>query len=158
MITINTACISLIKNFEGLVLKPYHGEADRQDVFTIGYGTIKYPPYYLQGKLVAFTDPPITEALAEDFLKYEVTQKSVAVDLLLRDDLTPNQFGALISFTYNLGEYALKTSTLRLKVNKNPQDKTIRGEFMKWVHANGKVVAGLKKRRAAEADLYFNAN
>lgn len=155
MITINAACISLIKSFEGLVLKPYHGAADRPDVFTIGYGTIKYPPYYMRGKQVALTDPPISEALAEDFLRYEVTQKSIAVDLLLRDDLNANQFGALISFAYNLGEYALKISTLRVKVNKNPTDETIRAEFMKWIHANGKVVAGLKRRRAAEADLYF---
>ena len=155
MITINNACISLIKSFEGLVLKPYHGAADRPDVFTIGYGTIKYPPYYMRGKQVALTDPAITEVQAEDFLRYEVTQKSTAIDLLLRDDLNANRFGALISFAYNLGEGALKMSTLRVKVNKNPKDKTIRNEFMKWVHANGKVVAGLKRRRAAEADLYF---
>jgi len=155
MITINAACVSLIKSFEGLVLKPYHGAADRPDVFTIGYGTIKYPPYYLRGKLVALTDPPITEVQAEDFLRYEITQKSVAIDLLLRDDLNANQFGALISFAYNLGEYNLKISTLRAKVNKNPMDKTIRDEFLRWVNANGKVVAGLKRRRAAEADLYF---
>ena len=155
MITINSACVNLIKSFEGLELKPYHGAADRPDVFTIGYGTIKYPPYYMRGKLVALTDPPITEAQAEDFLKYEITQKSIAVDLLLRDDLNANQFGALISFAYNLGENNLKNSTLRAKVNKNPGDKTIRTEFMKWVYANGKIVAGLKRRRAAEADLYF---
>jgi lysozyme len=155
MITINTSCVNLIKSFEGLVLTPYHGAADRPDVFTIGYGTIKYPPYYMRGKQVALSDPPITEVQAEDFLKYEITQKSVAIDLLLRDDLNANQFGALISFAYNLGDYNLKISTLRMKVNKNPTDKTIRKEFMRWVYANGKIVAGLTRRRAAEADLYF---
>jgi lysozyme len=158
MITVNSACIDLIKSFEGLELTPYHGAADRPDVFTIGYGTIKYPPYYMRGKMVELTDPPITEPQAEDFLKYEVSQKSTAIDLLLRDDLNANQFGALISFAYNLGEGALKISTLRVKVNKNPKDKTIRDEFMKWVYANGKVVAGLKRRRAAEADLYFTTS
>jgi lysozyme len=155
MIIVNTACINLIKSFEGLELKPYHGSADPPTIFTIGYGTIKYPPYYMQGKLVALSDPVITELQAEDFLRYDVTQKTSAIDPLLRDDLTANQFGALISFTYNLGEGALKQSTLRKKVNKNPADTTIRGEFMKWVYANGKIVAGLKKRRTAEADLYF---
>ncbi len=155
MITINDTCINLIKSFEGLVLNPYHGATDRPDIFTIGYGTIQYPPYYMRGKKVALTDPVITEAQAADFLKYYVTQKSTAIDPLLRDDLSPNRFGALISFAYNVGEYNLKISTLRIKVNKNPNDKTIRDEFMKWVHANGKIVAGLKRRRAAEADLYF---
>ena len=155
MITINSNCINLIKSFEGLVLHPYHGAADRPDIFTIGYGTIKYPPYYLRGKMVALTDPPITEAQAENFLQYEVSQKSTAIDVLLRDDLTPNQFGALVSFAYNLGDIALKQSTLRLKVNQDPGDLMIRNEFMRWVHSNGAVVDGLIRRRKAEADLYF---
>jgi len=142
MITINSNCINLIKNFEGLVLHPYHGAADRPEIFTIGYGTIKYPPYYLRGKMVALTDPPISETQAENFLHYEVSQKSTAIDLLLRDDLSPNQFGALVSFAYNLGDIALKQST-------------IRDEFMRWVHSNGAVVEGLIRRRRAEADLYF---
>ena len=105
--------------------------------------------------MVALTDPPITEAQAENFLHYEVSQKSAAIDLLLRDDLSSNQFGALISFAYNLGDTALKQSTLRMKVNKNPVDTTIRDEFMRWVHSNGAVVEGLIRRRKAEADLYF---
>ncbi len=156
MVTINDTCINLIKSFEGLILHPYHGAADRPDVFTIGYGTIQYPPYYLRGKMVALTDPhPITEAQAESFLFYEVSQKSAAIDLLLRDDLTPNQYGALVSFAYNLGDGALKQSTLRKKVNLNPADPTIRDEFMRWVHSNGEVVPGLIRRRKAEADLYF---
>ena len=155
MVTINANCISLIKGFEGLVLHAYHGAADRPDVFTIGYGTIKYPPYYLNGKMVALADPPITEAQAENFLYYEVSQKSAAIDLLLRDDLNPNQYGALVSFAYNLGDGALKQSTLRKKVNLNPSDPTIRDEFMRWVHSNGEVVPGLIRRRKAEADLYF---
>jgi lysozyme len=157
MITINDNCITLIKSFEGLKLNAYHGAADRPDVFTIGYGTIKYPPDYMSGKSVALSDPPITEAQAAYFLRYEITRKSSAIDLMLRDDLTPNQFGALISFTYNLGEGAFKQSTLRLKVNQNPADPTIRDEFMKWVLANKIVVAGLRRRRKAEADLYFQA-
>ena len=157
MITINDNCIHLIKSFEGLMLKPYHCAADRPDVFTIGYGTIKYPPYFRRGKIVALTDSAITEAQAENFLHYEVTQKSMAIDLLLRDDLTPNQYGALVSFAYNLGDYALNHSTLRLKVNQNPTDPSIRAEFMRWVHSNGAIVDGLIRRRKAEADLYFQA-
>ena len=155
MTTINNNCINLIKSFEGLILKPYHGAADRPDVFTIGYGTIKYPPYYLRGKIVALSDPAITEGQAENFLHYEITKKASAIDLLLRDDLTPNQFGALLSFAYNLGEYALNHSTLRLKVNQNPRDPSIAAEFMRWVHSNGAIVDGLIRRRKAEADLYF---
>ncbi|MFN8276568.1 MAG: lysozyme [Chitinophagales bacterium] len=157
MITINDACINLIKSFEGLSLTPYHGAADRPDVFTIGYGTIQYPPNYLRGKRVALTDPAITREQALDFLRWEVGKKAQEIDLLLIDTLTPNQFGALISFAYNLGSGALQMSTLRKKVNANPNEKSIRNEFAKWVYSDGKIVKGLVRRRAAEADLYFTA-
>ena len=155
MIVVNQSCINLIKEFEGLMLKPYHGEADPPKVFTIGYGIIKYPPTYLNGKNVAMDDAPISEEQAESFLKYYVNQKAHVIDNFLRDDLSPNQFAALISFAYNLGEGALRYSTLLNKVNANPSDTAIRDEFNKWVHSNGKIVEGLKRRRAAESDLYF---
>ncbi len=148
---VNDACVNLIKSFEGLSLKAYHGAADKPGIDTIGYGSIRYP----DGRPVKVGDPDITNEQAVSMLKYEIEQKVKAIDPLLRDDLTPNQFAALISFAYNLGEGALKTSTLRKKVNANPNDKSIRAEFMKWVYANGKQVKGLIRRRAAEADLYF---
>jgi lysozyme len=156
-IIVNSKCIDLIKSFEGLSLKAYHGKVDPAGVDTIGYGTIVYPPTYMGGKRVKVGDPNITEAQAIEFLKWEVELKTKAVDLLLRDDLTGNQFGALISFTYNLGEGALKGSTLRKKVNKNPNDPTIEQEFLKWDMASGQHVSGLQRRRAAEAKLYFTA-
>lgn len=155
MITVNDKCIALIKEFEGLMLKAYHGAADKPGIFTIGYGTIRYPPSYLGGKKVELSDPPITEVQAVAFLRHEVEKKAAFIDDLLRDDLTGNQFAALISFAYNLGEGALKQSTLRAKVNKNPRDATIRDEFGRWTRANGVIVKGLVRRRAAEADLYF---
>jgi lysozyme len=41
------------------------------------------------------------------------------------------------------------------KVNKNPNDLTIKAEFLRWNKANGKVINGLTNRRIEEADLYF---
>ena len=155
MITINKNCIDLIKSFEGLSLKAYHGAADKIGIDTIGYGTIRYPPNHLNGKHVTIGDPDITNQDAEDFLNHEITEKTKAIDPLLRDDLTPNQYAALMSFAFNLGDGALKQSTLRLKVNKNPNDTSIKDEFLKWVHSNGKKVSGLVRRREAEAKLYF---
>jgi lysozyme len=46
-------------------------------------------------------------------------------------------------------------SHLRKKVNINPEDPTIRAEFLRWKFSNGVVVKGLINRRKAEADLYF---
>ena len=78
------------------------------------------------------------------------------VALLVRKPITQNQFDALVSFTYNLGATNLSKSTLLKKVNKNPNDKSIASEFMKWNRAGGKVLNGLTKRRKDEAALYFS--
>jgi lysozyme len=54
-----------------------------------------------------------------------------------------------------VGTGALAKSTLLKKVNINPNDLTIRNEFLKWNKAGGKVLNGLTKRRESEANLYF---
>src|SRR5690349_16283718 len=150
MIKITKTCIDFIKGFESFVSNPYHGAADRPDVFTIGYGTIKYPPYYMNGKRVELTDPPIPEELASDFLNYEVNHKMTYIDPLLRDDLTDNQFAALASFAYNCGEQNLRISTLLKKVNNDPNDPSIADEFYKWCHVEQNIVPGLVRRRHEE--------
>lgn len=156
MIRINDDCINLIKSFEGFFPHAYHGAKDRPGIDTIGYGTIKYPPNYMGGKMVKIGDPNITEAQAFEFLKWEVEKMLPTIDLLMRDDLTINQFNALTSFCYNLGTGALKMSHLRGLINENPNNPLIRAEFMKWTCSNGECkIKGLVRRRKAEADLYF---
>ncbi len=155
MIVINKDCINLIKEFEGFYPKAYHDAIDPPHVDTIGYGTIIYPPTYMGGKRVRVGDPDITETQAIEFLMWEVELKTKFVDDLIIDTLTPNQFGGLVSFAYNLGEGALKGSTLRKKVNVNPNDPSIHDEFLKWDMASGQHLKGLARRRQAESDLYF---
>lgn len=145
--------IDLIKDFEQLVLKAYLDEAG---VWTIGYGTIEYPDHRQVKK-----GDVITKADALECLQHEVDLKTNAVLKAIGGvNLTQNQFDALVSFTYNCGEGALLQSTLLKKLKINPNDPTIRDEFMKWnkVHRNGKVVSskGLTIRRKKEADLYFS--
>lgn len=141
--------INLIKSFEGFYSKPYICPAG---VPTIGYGTIRYP----NGKKVTMNDPSITEAQAIEYLKYDLTTFELSVDALCVDTINQNQFDALVSFCYNLGAGNLKSSTLLKKVNKNPNDTSIKEEFAKWNKGGGKVLAGLTKRRTAEANLYFS--
>src|SRR6185436_998415 len=121
-------------------------------LFTIGYGTTFYP----DGKHVQLTDKPISEIEASQLLHWQVEQKAKAIDNFLRDDLSPNQFGAILSFTYNCGEGALRSSTLLKRVNENPIQVSIRDAFMMWVKGEGgQEIPGLVRRRRAEADLYF---
>jgi lysozyme len=141
--------LELIKSFEGLKLKPY---VCAGGINTIGYGNT----YYTNGKKVTLQDKPITIQEAEELLKLSVSTYEKAVDSFCRDDISQSQFDALVSFAYNVGTGNLQKSTLIKKVNANPQDTTIRAEFMKWNKAAGKVLLGLTRRRTAEANLYFS--
>ena len=140
--------IELIKKFEGFSSKPYLCPAK---ICTIGYGATFYP----NGKKVTMTDKPVTEAEGVELLKDMLTKFEQYVDSYCIDKITQHQFDALVSFCYNLGPSNLKSSTLLKKVNINPNDETIRAEFMKWTKASNKVLKGLVLRRTAEADLYF---
>lgn len=64
--------------------------------------------------------------------------------------------GRPVSFTFNVGIARLHQSTLWRKVVANHSDPSIRHEFMRWTRAAGRELPGLKRRRAAEADRYFN--
>ncbi len=143
-----TKGIELIKKFEGFKSKPYLCPAK---IPTIAYGATFYP----NGKKVTMTDKALTEAEGVELLKTMLTKFEQYVDSFCVDSITQNQFDALVSFCYNLGPSSLKSSTLLKKVNKNPNDETIRAEFMKWVKSGGVTLQGLVSRRTAEADLYF---
>ena len=139
--------IELIKKFEGFRSKPYKCPAG---VPTIGYGAT----FYEDGTKVKLTDNPITEEKATELLKNMLSIFEKYVDSYCVDTINQNQFDALVSFCYNVGQGNLKSSTLLKKVNKNPNDETISAEFMKWVKGGGKTLPGLVSRREAEANLY----
>lgn len=63
------------------------------------------------------------------------------------------QFDALVCFAYNVGVANLKSSTL-LRKHKAGDFIGAAAEFARWNKANKKVMAGLTRRRAAEAALY----
>jgi lysozyme len=145
---VNKNTIDLVKKYEGLSLKAYLCPAN---VWTIGFGST----FYANGVKVKRGDI-ISLADAESLLHH--TLESFASQLVhsLQHELTENQFGAIVSFSYNVGVTASKGSTLLKKVNSNPQDELIGLEFMKWVKAKGVILPGLVARRKAEKDLYFS--
>ena len=135
--------INLIKKFEGLRLEAYLCPAG---VWTIGYGHTKGVK----------KGDKITEETANMLLELDLNDFIVGVQKLLKKNINNNQFSALVSFAYNLGLNNLKNSTLLKKVNSNSKDRTIVDEFIKWIYAGGKPLEGLKRRRQAEAYLYFS--
>ena len=139
----------LICKFEGLKLKPYLCSAK---IPTIGYGNTYYP----DGKRVTLLDKEITKQYAFEIFKEVADRFAKRVDALVTKPLTQNQFNALVSLCYNIGTGNFSSSTLLKKVNINPNDLSIKSEFLRWNKANKVVVNGLTNRRNEEAVIYFS--
>jgi len=140
---------SIIKEFEGLSLKPYLCPAK---VATIGYGNTMYE----DGRKVTMSDAPITLERASSLFDSIHKDFEREVRKVVKSDLNANQLNALTSFVYNVGIGNFKSSTLLKKVNINPSDLSIKVEFAKWNKGGGKVLNGLVTRRKRESEIYFS--
>lgn len=136
----NQQGINLIKAFEGLRLEAYY---DSVGVKTIGYGHTG--PGVAKGK--------ITEKEAEDLLRSDLSSAESDVLSLVKVPLDDHQFGALVSFAFNLGGGALAESTLLRKLNSGDYSGASQ-EFRKWTFAGGQELPGLVARRSAESKLF----
>lgn len=144
---------NLIKEFEGCKLVAYRCPSG---YWTIGYGN----RYYADGTPVQENDK-IDQATANQLFEIIANDFEKQVKLILGDTLCATlpkeSIDALISFAYNCGVGSLSKSTLLKKVRANKNDLVgIKGEFAKWNKSNGKVLAGLTRRRNAEAELYID--
>ena len=137
--------LDLIKEFEGFREHAYICPAG---VPTIGYGTT-----LIEGSPVKI-GMTISESKANDLLEDQVNQVyAAAVIRHVTVPLNQNQFDALVSWTYNLGESSLATSTMLKKLNQGDYD-SVPAQMMRWTKANGVDLPGLVRRRKAEAELF----
>jgi len=130
----------LLKFFEGCELVAYQ---DSVGVWTIGYGHTK-------GVTPGMT---ITQEEAEQMLESELTEYEGYVEKYVTVPLTQNQFDALVVWVYNLGPTNFRNSTLLKELNSGNYNAA-GTEIKRWNKAGGKVLAGLVKRREAEAELF----
>jgi lysozyme len=131
----------LIKSFEGLELEAYLCPAD---VWTIGYGHTK-------GVKEGDT---VTKEEAEKLLDEDLAFFRNGVKRLVKVDLNENQFGALVSFAYNLGLGSLESSTLLKMLNAGDYDGAA-DQLLRWNKSKGKVLTGLVRRREAERAVFL---
>jgi lysozyme len=149
---LSTAGRELIKSFESCTLKAYRCPAG---ILTIGWG-------HTGGDVTPGLT--ISQAKADELLERDLSRFEAGVNELVTSGINQNQFDALVSFAYNCGldidadkvAEGLGDSTLLRMVNANPDDEAIAAEIQKWNRANGQVLAGLSRRRKAEAKLYFS--
>jgi lysozyme len=153
VMTPSQVCLDLIKESEGLYRKLADGNIgayqDPVGVWTIGFGSI----FHIDKKRDVQSGDIITKTDAERFLALEVKEKAAAVNDLCKVDITQGMFDALVSFTFNFGEGALKESTLLRKLNSKDYEGAAR-EFDRWIHGDGKVLPGLVIRRDREEALF----
>jgi lysozyme len=145
---LNKKGIDLMHQFEGLRLNAYLCPAN---IPTIGWGNT----FYESGRKVQMGET-ITKERADALFLWVANSFATQVRSMLRVQLNENQFSALVSFAYNVGNANLRTSTLLRLVNANPNDPNIRAQFLRWNKAGGREMAGLTRRRQAESNLYFD--
>lgn len=139
--------LALLKSFEGLELTAYPDPATNGDPWTIGYGHTG--PDVLQGLT-------ITEAEAADFLSEDVHKFEQCVEEVLEQPATQHQFDGMVCLAYNIGCKAFASSTL-LRLFNEGNVTAAQQQFKRWDKAAGRVMAGLTRRREAEADLFGTA-
>ena len=153
---ISQSGINLIKRFEGVVRRPYLCPAN---YWTVGVGSMLYPEQIaLRDSRSLFCLKPgddrvWSESEIDDLFRHDLRRFERGVTRLINYTLDQNQFDALVSFAFNLGNGSLQASTLRLKLNRGDVEGAS-NEFKRWVRAGGRVLKGLVRRRAAEALLF----
>jgi GH24 family phage-related lysozyme (muramidase) len=113
--------------------------------WTIGWGSTG--PDIRPG--VVWTQAQCDARFAQSIGKYEKAVLNAIGNALT----TQNQFDAMVSLCYNIGPIAFAKSTVARK-HKAGDYHGAAAAFAMWVKNDGKVMRGLQRRRAAEADLY----
>ena len=139
--------VDLICEFEGEQLIAYD---DGVGVWTIGFGTIKYP----NGVRVKKGDT-CTLDQAKEYMRHDLIEFEHTVNSSVKVPLNQNQFDALVSLAYNIGSNAFKSSTLVKKLNTGDYQGAA-DQFNVWINAGGKRMQGLVNRRDREKLLFLS--
>lgn len=137
--------IAMIIRFEGMKLEAYPDPGTGGAPWTIGVG-------HTGGVKEGDT---CTEDQAIDWLREDCQDAESCLDDHCDVELTQNQRDALISFIFNLGCGNFKSSTLLKLLNAGNYDAAAQ-QFMRWTHAAGRELAGLKTRRELEAKFFLS--
>lgn len=144
--SISKAGINLITSFEDLKLDAYD---DGTGTWTIGFGTTVYP----DGIRVKQGDHCTVEQ-AKSFFQHDLKRFQAGVNNAVRVVLSQNQFDALVSLSYNIGQNAFNNSTL-LKCLNAGDYQAAADQFLVWNKGGGQILKGLVRRREVERALFL---
>ncbi|KAI3319328.1 lysozyme [Xylariaceae sp. AK1471] len=146
---VNQATIDLISGFEGFSADVYDDPTGNP---TVGYGHLCQQsgcseiPYPL----------PLSEADGKNLLADDVISPQNCITMQTAESvvLNANEYGALVSWAFNVGCGNSGSSTLISRLNNGEDPQTvIADELPQWNKSGGQVLPGLVRRRAAEVDL-----
>lgn len=152
--------LALIKRFEGCaqlradgLIHAYPDPGTGGEPWTIGWGATGRD--HIHGGRIAegtvWTQEQCDARLVRDLERYAAEVASVLGDA----PTTQAQFDALVSFHYNTGAIARATLTQKHCAGDH---QSAAKEFARWNRAGGRVLKGLTRRRAAEAELYLSGS
>lgn len=139
--------IKLLIEFEGEVLSVYK---DPVGLPTLGVGHLVKPDEkanYPVGK-------KITKEESRKFLRNDLKKFEACVNNAVTVPITQNQFDALVSLAFNIGEGGFKRSSVLRNLNNRKFDAAA-DAFLAWNKAGGKVLPGLTRRRNAERSIFL---
>ena len=139
--------LAILRYFESCRLEAYW-DADGK-VWTIGWGDTG--PDVVQGLR-------ITQAEADERLQRRLAREFVpGVLAVLTRPATQAQFDAMVDLAYNIGVAAFQGSTLVRLFNAGDQAGAAE-QFLRWNRSGGKVLLGLRRRRAADRARFLGAS
>ncbi len=137
------AGLAFVAQEEGTVLHVYK---DPVGIPTIGVGHVVRPGESFPNG--------ITKQQALEILAKDIGIAEHAVNTGVKVPISQNQFDAMVSFTFNCGGGAFKSSGLLARLNEGKYEAAA-DEFLKWVRASGQVLPGLVARRKRERAMFM---
>ncbi len=142
--------LGLLKEFEGFRAEPYPDPATGGEPWTIGYGSTRDG----QGMNITPATPPITEAQAALLAERDMREAFESVADAIKTPLTRHERAAIEDFIYNVGAGNFRNSTLLRLINLGKFALAAK-QFEAWDHADGKIMAGLLRRRLSEEQIFL---
>ncbi len=109
----------------------------------------------------------ITRGVSQEFLERDLRRFENAVNTLVKVPINQNQFDALVSFAFNVGEgernpktgkyNGFRGSSVLRHLNNGDYEKAANA-FLAWNKSKGKVLPGLTRRRNEERELFLQSS
>jgi lysozyme len=148
--SVPVAATAVVKRVEGFSAKPYpDNPGNPHNTWTIGYGSILDK----EGQPVTPHTSPVSEEDAAALLLRDMAGAAADVKGWVHVSLLVGEAAALISWTYNLGRDALRTSMMLKDLNMGDK-ASVPAQMRRWHFQGGEPLLGLLRRRWAEAGIF----